>query len=177
MGCDIHFSMFVYSKAVKQFISINEIIGLSCLCDTYAIVGNRYYDLFGAFGNSARSSYPMMTTLHEGVPSHLLPKTTILSIQKDTDYHTYTWATLEELREGVCQYIDKLDNPSRFLLDDPENFSENMFEFPEWNISNTNLKDAFDKIKLKLNYIEGDLCLYADLIDPSKTIFLFYFDS
>lgn len=177
MGCDIHFSMFVYSKVVEQYVSIDEIIGLSFIFTDYAIVGNRYYDLFGAFGNSARSSYPMMTTLHEGIPEHLLPKTTSASIQMFCDYHTFTWATLKELKEGVCQYIDKLDNPSKFLLDDPENFSENMFEFPEWNISNTNLKKAFVEIKTKLDYIDTDLRLYHDLIDPSMTLFLFYFDS
>ena len=177
MGCDIHFSVFVYSKSVEQYISINEIIGLTYLCDSYAIVGDRYYDLFGAFGNTVRSYYPIMTTLHEGVPSHLLPKTTTLSIHKDCDYHTYTWATLDELKVGVCQYIDKLDNPSRFLLDDPENFSENMFGFPEWKEPNTNLKKTFVKIQNTLNCIENDLRLYDDLIDPSKTIFLFYFDN
>ena len=87
MGCDIHFSVFVYSKSVEQYISINEIIGLTYLCDSYAIVGDRYYDLFGAFGNTVRSYYPIMTTLHEGVPSHLLPKTSehITGIATTTD--------------------------------------------------------------------------------------------
>lgn len=177
MGCDIHQSIFVWSLVTNSYVSIGELIEGSWMAENYSIVGNRYYDLFGAFGNTMRSSYPMMTTLHEGIPKHLLPKTTIACLDKILDYHTFTWATLLELKHGISQYIEKLDDPPKFLLDDPENFSEDMLEFPEWNEMNTNLKDAFTKMRIHLGAVEEYLQTLKVIVDPSKTLFMFYFDN
>lgn len=173
MGCDIHQRTFFWSKINKKYVGTEEI------CDhasTYDIVGDRYYDYFGLFGNSIRSEYPALDCLNFGLPD-ALPKTAKASFEYyGSDYHTISWSILPELYASMNRYLDKLKNPAKFLLDNPESFQEKFFDLPEWQDCNSNLtKYLEDKIKtLKWLIEDRD---FEKIIDPDKTMILIYFDN
>ena len=68
MGCDIHFKGYLYDRNSDDYIDIDIINKMGLEKPFPELVGDRYYDLFGLFGNNVRSVFPMMTGLNEGCP-------------------------------------------------------------------------------------------------------------
>lgn len=173
MGCDIHQRTFFWSKSIKRYVGAEEV------CDyasNYDVAGDRYYDYFGLFGNTVRSSYPALDCLHFGLPD-TLPRTAKASFKHyGVDYHTISWCLLPELYASMVRYLDKLRNPSKFLLDDPEAFSEALFDLPEWKEDNSGLARHVENIVKHLKYLVEDRD-FEKIIDPDKTMFVIYFDN
>ena len=175
MGCDIHQRTFVLSKVTKKYVALGEIEDYS---GNFKIVGDRYYDLFGLFGNTTRSNYPAMDCLNFGIPDELLPRTARASFKHyGIDYHTHSWAFLEDLVPGLAKYLDLLKNPGKFIVNYPECFSEKWFELPEWKDDTTSLIGTVEKMHNSLKWILEDSDYYSKIIDVRKTLFLFYFDN
>lgn len=173
MGCDIHQRTFFWSKVIRRYVGAEEI------CDytsNYEFADGRYYDFFGLFGNDVRSIYPALDCLHWGLPDSL-PITAKASFKHyGCDYHTISWCLLPELYASMTRYLDKLRNPGKFLIDDPEAFTETLFDLPEWKEDNSNLSQYVEKIAKQLKYLVEDRD-FEKIIDPDKTMFLIYFDS
>ena len=173
MGCDIHQRTFFWSKVIRRYVGAEEV------CDytsNYDFADDRYYDFFGLFGNDVRSSYPALDCLHWGLPD-ALPRTAKASFKHyGCDYHTFSWSLLPELYASMNRYLDKLRNPAKFLLDDPETFNEKMFDLPEWKEDNSNLAAYVEKIVNQFKYLVADRD-FEKIIDPDKTMFVIYFDN
>ena len=173
MGCDIHQRTFFWSKVIRRYVGAEEI------CDytsNYEFADDRYYDFFGLFGNSVRSRYPALDCLHLGIPD-TLPRTAKASFKHyGCDYHTISWCLLPELYSSMARYLDKLRNPGKFLIDDPEAFTETVFDLPEWKEDNTYLAQYLEKIVNQLKNLIEDRD-FEKIIDPDKTMFLIYFDN
>lgn len=174
MGCDIHQRTFVWSRSVKHYVAVGE---LSDVDDTdFRLVRDRYYDLFGLFGNTVRSCYPALDNLNFGLPDSL-PKTAKMSFKHyGTDFHTISWILLPDLYASLTKYVDKLKNPAKFLVDNPESFTESMFELPEWKDDTTTLISIVSLMLENVKYLVQDRD-FEKIIDPDKTMFLFYFDN
>ncbi len=173
MGCDLHQRTFFWSKVVRRYVGSEEV------CDwpeEFQISTDRYYDFFGLFGNSVRSRYPALDCLHYGLPEEL-PKTAQASFEHyGQDYHTRSWCLLPELHSSMMRYVDKLKNPAKFLVDDPEGFSEEMFELPEWKCETSELAEYVKRQATMLKYALEDH-QFDKIIDPLKTMYVFYFDN
>ena len=76
----------------------------------------------------------------------------------------------------MARYLDKLRNPAKFLLDEPETFNEKMFDLPEWKEDNNYLAQYLEKIVNQLKNLIEDRD-FGKIIDPDKTMFLIYFDN
>lgn len=175
MGCDIHQRTFLWSKSIRHYVGVGEVTSYS---SEYDIVGDRYYDLFGLFGNEVRSNYPPLDCLNFGIPNDLLPRTARLSFKHySTDYHTFSWALLPNLYGSVKRYIEKLKDPAKFVLDDPESVNVALFDLPEWKEDTSRLLNAVEKISRSLGWLAEDEDRYSKIIDNSKTMFMFYFDN
>lgn len=173
MGCDIHQRTFFWSKIIRRYVGAEEI------CDytsNYDFAKDRYYDFFGLFGNDVRSNYPALDCLHWGLPDEL-PRTAKASFKHyGCDYHTISWCLLPELCASMTRYLEKLRNPAKFLVDDPENFSEGLFELQEWKEDNSRLTKYIEEKIRQLKYLVEDRD-FEEIIDPDKTMFLIYFDN
>lgn len=103
MGCDIHQRTFLWSKSIRRYVGPEEVCDYSKM---YELVSDRYYDLFGLFGNTVRSNYPALDSLHFGLPE-CLPRTAKLSFKYyGNDYHTFSWILINDLKSSVDRYID-----------------------------------------------------------------------
>ena len=172
MGCDIHQSTFLWSRSTRRYVAAGEV----CSENHYKIVGDRYYDLFGLFGNTVRSTYPALDNLNYGLPDSL-PRTTKLSFEHyGQDYHTISWILLPDLYASITRYVEKLKAPARFLVEDPESFTESMFDLPEWKDETSPLLRTVKNIQSSLKWLVEDRD-YDEVIDPDKTMFLIYFDN
>lgn len=173
MGCDMHQRIFFWSKVVGRYVGGEEI------CDwlgEFQICTDRYYDFFGLFGNYIRSRYPALDCLHDGLPD-ALPETAKASFELfSRDYHTHSWCLLPELHASMTRYLEKLKNPAKFLLEDPEAFDERLFELPEWKSETSELAARVTKEATKLQYALED-SHFDPIIDNTKTMYVFYFDS
>lgn len=173
MGCDIHQRTFFWSKIIGRYVGMEEV---SDSASSYEFANDRYYDFFGLFGNNVRSSYPALDCLHWGLPD-TLPKTAKASFKYyGYDYHTHSWCLLPELRASMNRYIDKLRNPAKFLIDDPESFNEKLFDLSEWKSDSSYLVEYLEKIATQLKYLVEDRD-FNKIIDPDKTMFVIYFDN
>ena len=173
MGCDIHQRTFLWSKTTRRYVGAGEVTEYT---NNYDVVGDRYYDYFGLFGNTVRSCYPALDCLHFGLPD-ALPRTTKASFKHyGADYHTISWCLLPELYSSMTRYLDNLKNPAKFLIDDPENFQESLIELPEWKEDNSPLVAYVDKRLLNLRWLVESR-QFEKIIDPDKTMFLIYFDN
>lgn len=173
MGCDIHQRTFLWSRSIRRYVAVGEVCDYS---EHYEIVGDRYYDLFGLFGDNVRSMYPPLDNLNYGLPASL-PRTAKLSFKHyGQDYHTISWILLPDLYASISRYIEKLKNPARFLVEDPDSFTETMFDLPEWKEGTSFLLQAVEKIQKSLKWIIDDRD-YDKVVDPDKTMFLIYFDN
>ena len=172
MGCDIHQKTFLWSRSTRRYVAAEEV----CEYFNYKIVGDRYYDLFGLFGNTIRSAYPALDNLNYGLPNSL-PRTAKLSFKYyGQDYHTISWILLPDLYASITRYVEKLKAPARFLLEDPENFTESVFNLPEWKDETSSLLQTVEHIQSSLKWLIENRD-YDKVIDPDKTMFLIYFDN
>lgn len=173
MGCDIHQRTFLWSKTIRRYVGTEEV------CDygsEYDIAEDRYYDYFGLFGNNIRSSYPPLDEINWGLPD-FLPKTAKASFKHyGMDYHTFSWFLLPNLCRSMQRYIDKLKNPGKFIIDDPESIDAKFFDLPEWKEDTTQLISYIQKKVDHLKWIVEDRN-FEKIIDPDKTLILIYFDN
>ncbi len=173
MGCDIHQMTFLWSRSIRRYVAPGEVCSYA---DNYTIVGDRHYDLFGLFGNEVRSRYPSLDSLNFGRPQSL-PRTTKLAFKHyGQDYHTFSWILLPDLKLAIDRYLEKLKNPARFLVEDPDVFTESVFDLPEWKEDNTCLITAVKKISDKLGWMIEDRD-FDKVVDVDKTMFMFFFDN
>lgn len=155
MGCDIHQRTFLWPKYVKHYVGVGEAADYS---SEYGIVGDRYYDLFGLFGNEVRSNYSPLDCLNFGIPNDLLPRTARLSFKHyHVDRHTFSWALLPNLYSSVKRYIEKLKNPAKFVLDDPESVNVALFDLPGWKEDISRLLNAVEEISRSLRWLINSL--------------------
>ena len=113
MGCDIHCKTYLWSRVENRYIDAFEIM------ETYPIknenvipdiVGDRFYDLFGAFGNTARSYYPEMACLKDGIPPFLSGSTLVKFLELQGGNFGYVWTFLPDIKKETLRYM-KMLNP------------------------------------------------------------------
>ena len=112
MGCDIHCKTYVRDARTGRMVSIGEMFEDGGALDS--VVGDRDYDLFGAFGNSVRSWYPEFDCLKEGLPE-FMSGTIAGKLAMDRDYHTRRHCTFADLKAEIPMYVERLKDPKKWV--------------------------------------------------------------
>ena len=123
MGCDIHFKAYLYDKNSDDYVDI-DIINQKLDKDNQLpeLVGNRYYDLFGLFGNDIRSRFPFLEGLTEGYPAFFEEKDP--EDAKCEDWYGYTHINPIVLKDSLKKYQNMMNTGNIFLLNNDEEVAE-----------------------------------------------------
>lgn len=114
MGCDIHQKTFIWSNIENKMVPVMGIFAEDA-CRVHEIVGNRDYDLFGLFGNSARSNYPELDCFEDSdFPDFMFEHTCGKVTKDDPDAHTRRWCWLDRLKESMLEFERLLHHPKEY---------------------------------------------------------------
>ena len=193
MGCDIHFKAYLYDKNSDDYIDI-DVINQKLDKDNQLpeLVGYRYYNLFGLFGNTVRSEFPQLDGLTDGYPDFFRSKDP--DDAECPDWYGYTHSTPTILKESLKKYQTIMNSGNIFLLNNDEDEAEVRkkiyYKKEMWNgrifsesdsLSRAITEiiksiDSYYKISKTVKFkIICDLAGYD--FDIDKTVFIFWFDN
>lgn len=114
MGCDIHQKTFIWSNVEGRMVPAMGIFDEDSR-RVPEIVGYRSYDLFGLFGNSARSNYPELDCFEgEEFPDFMNNLTCGAIFCDDQDAHTRRWCWLDKLKKSMLEFEVLLHHPREY---------------------------------------------------------------
>lgn len=180
MGCDIHLQSYVYSKTEKKIIPCS-----AAFEDTYSpspIVGDRDYNLFGFFGNGVRSWYPESEVLNDGWPE-FMKGTTSLAINDNEDSHTVRWVGITELKKGIEDYLERLEDPKKYVeyYEDENDFAldaaEGKVPKDEWIKSHDAMISSLKNLQKKVLEFEESVGCYGEHLDRNEIYFVTWMDN
>lgn len=189
MGCDIHFKGYLYDRNSDDYIDIDIINKMGLEKPFPKLVGDRYYDLFGLFGNNVRSVFPMMTGLNDGCPDWFEKKDPYDF--NDPDWYGFTHSSLTDMVKMLKDYQKKMIEGNIFLLNNEDEDAESLkrvyysslnrdksrVEYLSISIGDI-LNDINDYYKISKDPKFNILCdLNGYSFDIDKTVFIFWFDN
>lgn len=194
MGCDIHVKTYLWSKVENRYIDLFEVLESWSIASEHTdfpdIVGDRHYDLFGAFGHSGRSYYPAMDCLYYGFPPFLRGSTLEKFLTEPrSGYFGFVWCLLPELSKSILRYNRALADPDLYYRNDPEtdqylDYKDGLFTKEEFRRYNQNVIDALKEVRKKVLKIRSAVLerfkngeTGENLFDVEKTVFLVWFDN
>ena len=174
MGCDIHQKTFIWSNIEKRMVPVMGIFSEDA-CRIHEIVGNRDYNLFGLFGNSARSNYPELDCF-EGTdfPDFMLEHTCGNVMQYDPDAHTRRWCWLDKLKDSMLEFEKLLHHPREYaekyddmgiFMPNPREMSRKQFEQVNAGLISS-IKWTVGMIDEFKNDLDEFACIYTEPSDP-----------
>ena len=194
MGCDIHVKTYLWSKVENRYIDLFEVLESHDIGSEHAefpdIVGERHYDLFGAFGHDGRSYYPAMDCLHDGFPPFLMGST-LEKVLTETrsGYFGFVWCLLPELSKSIPRYNRALADPELYYRNDPEtdqylDYKDGLFTKEEFRKYNQNVINGLKEVRKRILKLKRAVrnsfwnrITRENLFDVEKTVFFVWFDS
>lgn len=195
MGCDIHVKTYLWSNVESRYIDMFEVLeGYDFFYERSRfedIVGDRFYDLFGAFGCESRSNYPELDCLHYGIPEFLKGSTLQrILLQRGSGDFGFVWCILKELNGSILRYNRALGDPDLFYRNDPEDeayldYKEGCYTKKEFADFHKNVISGMKDIRKRIRnirktftdpysrFVDGDECYF----DVDKTVFFIWFDN
>lgn len=183
MGCDIHQKLFVFSKVENKMVPATSITSDGSVRYFPEIVGDRDYNLFGLFGNSARSYYPELDCFEGYEWPDFMNGTTFMKRVDNCDYHTRRWCKLENLRKSLCEYKERLNDPFKFkeYYDSEDDL---VLDAVEGKISKKDFanfhSDVLNSIEETINRIDEVVSWlddFSEIVDPQNAVLVTWMDS
>jgi len=193
MGCDIHVKTYLWSKVENRYIDAFEFMeaySIKTESIVPSIVEDRFYDLFGAFGNTVRSYYPAMKCLRYGIPPFLKGSTLVKYLDLQGGNFGYVWTLLPELKKETLRYMRMLKDPEIYYENDEDSdpyldYKKGLFSKKDFEKENCNVISGIREIRKKVRIIEKNLSTdwafdkktITSLFDAKKTVFFIWFDN
>lgn len=194
MGCDIFNKTYLWSRREKRYIDSYDIlvrydIEISHLIPD--IVGDRFYDLFGAFGCRSRSYYPEMSRLNYGIPPFLEGTAFGKMVSApDTGNFGFCWIFLPDLKVSIDEYNAKLRDPELYYSDKEceqyLDYKDGFFSKEEFEKENLHVIDGLENVRKRVVQVETDLTSETSAwrkdeimeeVDVGKTVFFIWFNN
>ena len=182
MGCDIHQKVFVRQRSDGKLVPATSIMSDADAKYFPEIVGDRNYDLFGLFGNCARSWYPEMGCFELKIPEEVRASS-IGGYIDEPDFHTRRWCGIGNLRKSLSKYRKALVDPEEWKrqFDDDDDFVLDAIEKKSCRKKfvkcHEDLVAAIDNVQKAIDETEAFLNMYSDLVNPKEIYLLTWMDS
>jgi hypothetical protein len=187
MGEDIHQKSFAKSKITGKWISTSEVDFDAIPYLFEHLVPYRSYMVYSLFG-SRRADWDELPASGWGIPDFIakdLPAFAHYHATDKGDWYGYVWFTRKQLKEGIENYIKRLESPEKYCEnydeDDKNNFLDDVHYCKEaedaWKEEAGCLKELLQEMLDKLNNIIEFRKEMEKEIDVDGAIYLFWFDN
>lgn len=192
MGCDMHQKTMVWSKVQRKYVDCHEIedYGNEWFPELF---DGRYYDFFAVIGGVRGHRFQLYS--ETGMPEFM--SKTFKKAYQEIGYHSVVSFTLPELEEKLVVLVKHLkglkEKYERLKKKYPKKYYDHWGddwdfdkcdddpydEYWMWDEDDIHLLATIEDVlkKLKVYHFDYPDDWMNNLIDPEKTVFVFYFDS